>query len=210
MLCLLLWVVNSVVLLIKFVKFVLENLGVLCVINDGFILFVRGILCICILRICLWLCIFGRFIMIWWLKCFGCSNVGFNMLGWLVVVMIIMFLLFLKLFILISIWFSVCLCLLWLLLIFVLCWWFIVLILLMKIIYGEVFFVCLNMLCIWDVLILINILMKFELEIVKNGILVLLVIVLVSKVLFVLGGLIMSIFVGILLFSFWKWFGLCR
>lgn len=66
------------------------------------------------------------------------------------------------------------------------------------------------MLCIWDVFIFMNILMKLELEIVKNGIFVLLVMVFVSNVLFVLGGFIISMFFGILLLSFWNLDGLCK
>lgn len=46
-----------------------------------------------------------------------------------------------------------------------------------------------------------NILMKLELEIEKNGILVLLVIVLVSNVLLVLGGFLRSILDGICVFK---------
>lgn len=174
------------------------------------ILGVNGMWCMWIFRICLWLWIFGKLIIIWWLKWSGCSRVGLRMFGWLVVVIMMIFLLFLKLFILISIWFRVCLCLLWLLFRLVLCWWFMVLILLIKMMYGVVFFVCLNMLWIWDVFILMNIFMKLELEIVKNGIFVLFVIVFVSSVLLVFGGLIIKMFFGILLLSFWKWFGLCR
>lgn len=64
------------------------------------------------------------------------------------------------------------------------------------------FLVLLNKLWIWFVLILINIFIKFELLIEKNGVLVLFVIVLVSNVLLVFGGLISKIFLGILDFIF--------
>lgn len=60
--------------------------------------------------------------------------------------------------------------------------------------------VCLNRLWIWEVFIFINIFINLELEMEKNGILVFFVIVLVSRVLFVLGGFINSIFLGILVF----------
>lgn len=132
MICLLVCVVNRVVLFIRLVKFVLEKLGVLWVMVLGLILLLIGILCICIFRICLWFRIFGVEIIIWWLKWFGCSSVEFSIFGWLVVVMIIILLFGLKLFILISNWFRVCFCLLWLSFKFVLCECLIVLILLIK------------------------------------------------------------------------------
>lgn len=112
MMCLLECVVNSEVLLIRLVRLVLEKLGVLWVMMVGLIWLFSGILCMCILRICLCLWIFGKLIIIWWLKWFGCSSVGFRMFGWLVVVMMMMLLFILKLFIFISNWLRVCLCLL--------------------------------------------------------------------------------------------------
>lgn len=67
--------------------------------------------------------------------------------------------------------------------------------------------VCWNMFLIFVVLMLMNILMKLFFERLKNGIFVLFVIVLVSRVLFVLGGLMRRIFLGICLFRCWYLFG---
>lgn len=57
-----------------------------------------------------------------------------------------------------------------------------------------------NRFCMCVVLMLMNILINFDLFMLKNGMVVLLVIVLVSSVLFVFGVFMSNIFLGILLF----------
>lgn len=71
----------------------------------------------------------------------------------------------------------------------------------MNMIVGVFFLVCLNKFFIFEVLILINILMKLELFILKKGIFVFFVIVFDRYVLLVLGGFIISIFFGIFVFN---------
>lgn len=132
------------------------------------------------------------------------------MLGWLVVLSMIMLFDLLKLFIFERIWLSVCLCLLCLLLIFVLCLCLMELILLMKMMVGVFLWVFLNRVCIWLVFMFMNIFMNFEVFIEKKGMLVLLVIVWVSSVLFVLGGFISSMFLGILVLIWWYLVGFFR
>lgn len=56
--------------------------------------------------------------------------------------------------------------------------------------------VCLNRLCICVVFMLMNILMNFEFVMLKKGMFVLLVMVCVSRVLLVLGGLMSRMFLG--------------
>lgn len=128
------FVVNNVVLFNKFLMLVFVNFGICIVILLNLIVGFNFLLCVWIFNIFLWDFWLGICIVICLLKWFGFNNVGFNMFGLFVVVIMMIFKFVLKLFILISSWFNVCFFLLLLLFILVLCWWFIVLILLINII----------------------------------------------------------------------------